>query len=55
MADKAGAIGKDLERVVVDATVQPRRLRIRRAGLTHCSIIKFVGLAKRNRLPLRQS
>ncbi|MGY4501244.1 IS5 family transposase [Bradyrhizobium sp. GM24.11] len=54
---KTGAIGpKDLERVVVDTTVQPKAVaHPTDARLMHRAIIKLVGLAKRNRVPLRQS
>jgi len=57
VAHKTGAIGpKDLERVVVDTTVQPKAVaHPTDARLMHRAIIKLVGLAKRNRLPLRQS
>src|SRR6476646_7311434 len=51
-----GAIGpKDLERVAVD-TVQPKAVvHPTDALLMHRAITKLVGLAKRNRVPLRQS
>ncbi|MBP2435050.1 hypothetical protein ABIF38_000159 [Bradyrhizobium japonicum] len=57
VAHKTGAIGpKDLERVVVDTTVQPKAVaHPTDARLMHRAIIKLVGLAKRNRVPLRQS
>src|SRR6201985_136072 len=57
VAHKTGAIGaQDLERVVVDTTVQPKAVaHPTDARLMHRAIIKLVGLAKRNRLPLRQS
>ena len=57
MAHKTGAIGpKDLERVVVDTTVQPKAIaHPTDARLMHRAITKPVGLAKRNRVPLRQS
>src|SRR6201987_2645023 len=56
-AHKTGAIGpKDLERVVVDTTVQPKAVaHPTDARLMHRAIIKLVGLAKRNHVPLRQS
>jgi transposase-like protein DUF772 len=56
VAHKIGAIGpKDLERVVVDTTVQPKAVaHLTDARLMHRAIIKLVGLAKRNRVPLRQ-
>src|ERR1700730_4400056 len=51
------AIGpKDLERVVVDTTVQPKAVaHPTDARLMHRAIIKLVELAKRNHVPLRQS
>lgn len=54
---KTGAIGpKDLEGVVVDTTVQPKAVaHPTDARLLHRAIIKLVGFAKRNRVPLRQS
>ena len=57
MAHKTGAIGpKDLERVAVDTTVQPKTVaHPTDARLMHRAITKLVGLAKRNRVPLRQS
>ncbi|MGY2890953.1 hypothetical protein ACVIHI_008067 [Bradyrhizobium sp. USDA 4524] len=57
VAHKTGALGpKDLERVVVDTTVQPKAVaHPTDARLLHRAIIKLVGLAKRNRVPLRQS
>lgn len=57
VAHKTGAINpKDLERVVVDSTVQPKAVaHPTDARLMHRAIIKLVGLAKRNRVPLRQS
>lgn len=57
VAHKTDAIGpKDLERVVVDTTVQPKAVaHPTDARLMHRAIIKLVGLAKRNRVPLRQS
>lgn len=58
MAHKTGAIGpKDLERVVVvDTTVQPKAVaHPTDARLMHRAITKIVELAKRNRVPLRQS
>ncbi|MCP1846146.1 IS5 family transposase [Bradyrhizobium sp. USDA 4524] len=56
-AHKTGAIGPtDLERVAVDTTVQPKAVaHPTDAGLMHRAITKLVGLAKRNRVPLRQS
>src|SRR5579863_2621113 len=57
VAHKTGAIGpKDLERVVVDTTVQPKAVaHPTDARLMHRAIIKLVRLAKRNHVPLRQS
>ncbi len=57
VAHKTGAIGpKDLERVVVDTTVQPKAVaHPTDARLMHRAITKLVELAKRNRVPLRQS
>ena len=57
VAHKTVAIGpKDLERVVVDTTVQPKAVaHPTDARLMHRAIIKLVGLAKRNHVPLRQS
>jgi transposase, IS5 family len=57
VAHKTGAIGpKDLERVVVDTTVQPKAVaHPTDARLMHRAIVKLVGLAKHNRVPLRQS
>src|ERR1700740_543990 len=57
VAHKTGAIGpKDLERVVVDTTVQPKAVaHPTDARLMHRAITKLVGFAKRNRVPLRQS
>ncbi|UVO33110.1 IS5 family transposase [Bradyrhizobium arachidis] len=57
VAHKTGAIGpNDLERVAVDTTVQPKAVaHPTDARLMHRAIIKLVGLAKRNRVPLRQS
>ncbi|MCS3475061.1 IS5 family transposase [Bradyrhizobium elkanii] len=57
VAHKTGAIGpKDLERVVVNTTVQPKAVaHPTDARLMHRAITKLVGLAKRNRVPLRQS
>src|SRR5258707_496 len=57
VAHKTGAIGpKDLERVAVDTTVQPKAVaHPTDARLMHRAITKLVGFAKRNRVPLRQS
>jgi IS5 family transposase len=57
VAHKTGAIGpKDLERVAVDTTVQPKAVaHPTDARLMHRAITKLVGLARRNRVPLRQS
>ena len=57
VAHKTGAIAtKDLERVVVDTTVQPKAIaHPTDARLMHRAIVKLVDLAKRNDIPLRQS
>ena len=57
VAHKTGAItSKDLERVVVDTTVQPKAIaHPTDARLMHRAIVKLVDLAKRNDVPLRQS
>src|SRR6478752_6545759 len=57
VAHRTGAIeSKDLERVVVDTTVQEKAIaHPTDARLTHRAITKLVGLARRNRVPLRQS
>ena len=57
VAHKTGAIGpRDLERVVVDTTVQPKAIaHPTDARLLHRAITKLVGLAKRNRVRLRQA
>ena len=57
VAHKTGAIAtKDLERVVVDTTVQPKAVaHPTDARLTHRAIVKLVDLAKRHVVPLRQS
>jgi transposase, IS5 family len=57
VAHKMGAIAtKDLERVVVDTTVQPKAIaHPTDARLIHRAIVKLVDLAKRNDIPLRQS
>lgn len=57
MAHKTGAIGpKDLERVVVDTTVQPKAVaHPTDARLLHRATMKLVGFAKHTRVPLRQS
>src|SRR4051795_13018321 len=57
VAHKTGAIGpKDLERVAVDTTVQPKAVaHPTDARLMHRAITKLVGFAKHNRVPLRQS
>jgi transposase, IS5 family len=54
---KTGAIEtKDLERVVVDTTVQPKAIaHPTDARLLHRAIVKLVALAKRHGVPLRQS
>jgi IS5 family transposase len=57
VAHKTGAIAtKDLERVVVDTTVQPKAVaHPTDARLTHRAIVKLVDLARRHGVPLRQS
>jgi IS5 family transposase len=57
MAHRTGAIEtKDLERVVVDTTVQEKAIaHPTDARLTHRAIEKLVGLAKREGVELRQS
>jgi IS5 family transposase len=57
VAHKTGAIAtKDLERVAVDTTVQPKAIaHPTDARLLHRAIIKLVALAKRQGVPLRQS
>jgi len=57
VAHKTGALAdKDLERVVVDTTVQPKAVaHPTDARLMHRAIVKLAGLAKRNGVPLRQS
>src|SRR6266576_2553158 len=57
VAHKTGALAsKDLERVVVDTTVQPKAIaHPTDARLMHRAIVKLVDLAKRNAVTLRQS
>jgi transposase, IS5 family len=57
VAHKTGAIEtKDLERVVVDTTVQPKAIaHPTDARLLHRAIVKLVALARRHGVPLRQS
>ena len=57
VAHKTGALAtKDLERVVVDTTVQPKAIaHPTDARLCHRALDKLVDLAKRNNVPLRQS
>jgi transposase, IS5 family len=57
VAHKTGALGtRDLERVVVDTTVQPKAVaHPTDARLCHRALAKLVDLAKRNDVPLRQS
>src|SRR6266478_2965845 len=57
VAHKTGALStKDLERVVVDTTVQPKAIaHPTDARLLHRAIEKLVGLAKREGVVLRQS
>jgi transposase, IS5 family len=57
VAHKTGAIEtKDLERVAVDTTVQPKAIaHPTDARLVHRAIVKLVALARRHGVPLRQS
>jgi transposase, IS5 family len=57
VAHKTGALAtRDLERVVVDTTVQPKAIaHPTDARLCHRALAKLVELAKRNGVPLRQS
>jgi hypothetical protein len=57
VAHKTGALTtRDLERVVVDTTVQPKAIaHPTDARLCHRALEKLVDLAKRNNVPLRQS
>src|SRR6478609_9380876 len=57
VAHKTGAIeNKDLERVVVDTTVQPKAVaHPTDARLMHRALVKLVAFAKRERIALRQS
>jgi transposase, IS5 family len=57
VAHKTGALAtKDLERVAVDTTVQPKAIaHPTDARLCHCAIEKLTELARRNAVPLRQS
>ena len=57
VAHKTGALAtKDLERVVVDTTVQPKAVaHPTDARLLHRAIVKLVALARRHGVPLRQS
>jgi IS5 family transposase len=57
VAHESGALAtKDLERVVVDTTVQPKAVaHPTDARLTHKAIEKIVGFAKANGISLRQS
>ena len=57
VAHKTGALAtKDLERVAVDTTVQPKAVaHPTDARLMHKALEKLVALAKRNGVPLRQS
>ena len=57
MAHKTGALTtKDLERVVVDTTVQPKAIaHPTDAQLCHRALEKLVDLARHNKVPLRQS
>jgi IS5 family transposase len=57
VAHKTGALAtRDLERVVVDTTVQPKAIaHPTDARLCHRALEKLVDLARRNDVPLRQS
>jgi IS5 family transposase len=57
VAHKTGALAtRDLERVVVDTTVQPKAIaHPTDARLCHRALEKLVALARRNGVPLRQS
>jgi len=57
VAHDTGALApKDLERVVVDTTVQPKNItHPTDARLTHKAIVKLVDFAKKNGIQLRQS
>jgi IS5 family transposase len=57
VAHKTGALAtRDLERAVVDTTVQPKAIaHPTDARLCHRALEKLVDLAKRNNVPLRQS
>jgi transposase, IS5 family len=57
VAHKTGALAtRDLERVVVDSTVQPKAIaHPSDARLCHRALEKLVDLARRNDVPLRQS
>jgi transposase, IS5 family len=57
VAHRTGALAtRDLERVVVDTTVQPKAIaHPTDARLCHRALEKLVDLAKRNGVPLRQS
>jgi transposase, IS5 family len=57
VAHKTGALAtRDLERVVVDTTVQPKAIaHPTDARLCHRALEKLVELARRHRVPLRQS
>jgi IS5 family transposase len=57
VAHQTGALAtRDLERVVVDTTVQPKAIaHPTDARLCHRALEKLVDLAKRNAVPLRQS
>lgn len=57
VAHKTGALAtRDLERVVVDTTVQPKAIaHPTDARLCHRAIEKLTDLARRNNVPLRQS
>jgi hypothetical protein len=57
VAHKTGALATgDLERIVVDTTVQPKAIaHPTDARLCHRALVKLVDLARRHHVPLRQS
>jgi hypothetical protein len=57
VAHKTGALGgKDLERVTVDITVQPKAIaNLTDARLLHRALVKLVAMGKREGITLRQS
>jgi IS5 family transposase len=56
VAHKTGALATgDLDRVVVDTTVQPKAIAHPTDGLCHRALEKLADLARRHHVPLRQS